>query len=342
MGEEARPGTSGPALVYQVDGEARLFPIPEGATTLGSARDNDLVLEHESVRPHQVVIMRAGEDVELRDLFAGETRLNGVEQRSGPLRPGDVLALGEVRLRVLRVEVPRDAAAAPEEDTAPSASTGRFQRFQPGDLDEEELERSLFSQDEERDPRDDTHGGTGRFDTAALTAATTPGSPIPPSRDTRRILRERDARRALSLSRARQLSDELRQEPDFERLLERLALSFLEVFAAERAVAVLFEEDGKNPLLTVERCRSGAQSGAGIAPEVVERCLQARTVVRVTGGAQPLDGLAAPLLDSERALGLLYFERPAGPEPLELEDVHLMGLLANQAALVIAPLLAAG
>ena len=44
---------------------------------------------------------------------------------------------------------------------------------------------------------------------------------------------------------------------DFEIILERLAEGFLETFSADRAVALLFEEDGRNPLLVVERRRDG-------------------------------------------------------------------------------------
>lgn len=335
------PGRVGPSLVYQLEGSPRVFPIPEGATTLGSARDNDLVLDHGSVSAHHVVIMRAADEVELRDLFAGDTRVNGVVRRSGPLEAGDLLALGEVRLRVLRVELPEQGEADPERG---STTTGRFERFSPDEVDEAQLERSLFPGDEATPEQT----GTARFDAAALKAAPAraaapPGqTPVEPMRDTRRILRQREARRARALARARQLSDDISGEADFERLLEKLAVSFLELFGADRAVAVLFEEDGKNPLLTVERCRDGSITGAGIAPEIVERCLQARTVVRVAGSQQQaLDGLAAPLFAGERALGLLYFERLSGDgDPLELEDVHLMAILANQAALVIAPLLA--
>lgn len=366
---EADAPRASPCLVYQLDGQQRVFPVPEGATTLGSACDNDLILEHESVRPHQVVIMRAGEDVELRDLFAGLTRVNGLPRHSGPLRAGDLLSLGEVRLRMLHVELPgiqggdgdlADGAHEPQ----PTSETGRFRRFSTREVDEEQLERSLFA-GQDAEAAEDEESGTARFDPASFQAAASgqPGAdpawglaqPLGGSSapvggpDTRRVLRSREARRARALARARQLSDDVREEPDFERLLERLALAFLDVFAADRAVAVLFEEDGKNPLLTVERSRDGSHQGAGVAPEIVERCLQAGTVIRVAGGDQPLDGLAAPLLTGERALGLLYFERRAAPasrgapspgemEALELEDVHLMGLLANQAALVIAPL----
>ena len=89
----------------------------------------------------------------------------------------------------------------------------------------------------------------------------------------------------------------------------------------------------------VERRRDGTDEGAGVAQEIVDRVLQVRSVVRIAGGHQGLGGLAAPLITKGKALGLLYFERTtvSGP-PLDASDVHLMAMITNEAALVIAPL----
>jgi GAF domain-containing protein len=158
------------------------------------------------------------------------------------------------------------------------------------------------------------------------------------SREEQRRLRELEARRAKSLARARQLSDELISESDFHEILEQLVHGLLETFQANRAVTVLFEEDGRNPLLSVERCSDGSNQGEGIAEEIVERCLQVRTVLRIAGGLDGLGGLAAPLLYQGRVLGLIYFERTtSGSLPFEAEDVHLTAVIANQAAFVLGP-----
>ena len=130
---------------------------------------------------------------------------------------------------------------------------------------------------------------------------------------------------------------------DAKVILERLVKGLLETFNADRAVSVLFEEDGRNPLLTVERSRDGTNQGDGIAEEIVDRCLQVRTVLRIAGGHHGLGGLAAPLLCQGRVLGLIYFEQTTSlAVPFEAEDVHLTAMLANQAALVIAPLVMEG
>lgn len=357
MVEAAKPELS---LVYaDGQGRPRVFAIPVGTTTLGRARDNDLVLDDPTVTAHHVVIFRDGEKLELRDLFSGETLVNEQKRRNGVLAAGDVLSLGQVRLRIMKV-VPRRTPAA----SAPLKTTDRLARPEP------KTQRMLRPQAAAAElnagasppPRAPEPRKSDRTTTAAL-----PRPELPPERDERepparvataplprplassptsapasdelRALQERDARREKQLQRARQLSDEMLTEDDFEVILEHIALGFLDVFAADRAVTVLFEEDGRNPLLTVERRRDGTDDGTGVAQEIVDRCLQVRSVIKIAGGHQGLGGLAAPLLSKGKAVGLLYFERMTASGPaLDSADVHLMAILANQAAVVIAPL----
>lgn len=426
------------SLVYaDPQGRPRVFSIPEGTTTLGRARDNDLVLDDSTVTAHHVVLMRDGERLELRDLFAGETLVNEARRRNGPLAPGDVLSLGQVRLRVMKV-VPRRSPPSTargqtdrlervepktqrmQRPTAPARPAAR----PPGDGDAGRgpatgaLRRSALaggevarsgagaregartndvapggrgtdahrrptgrSSDVLREDRSDpgalgmtaranrvvpatpASGAAGREATVALprpdlpeepSAPNAPAATVPLPRppeapaptaappgavDELRAVQEREARRERQLQRARQLSDEMLLEDDFEVILEQIALGFLDIFAADRAVTVLFEEDGRNPLLTVERRRDGTDDGTGVAQEIVDRCLQVRSVIKIAGGHQGLGGLAAPLLSKGKAVGLLYFERTtAAGQALDAVDVHLMALLSNQAAVVIAPL----
>jgi hypothetical protein len=353
------------SLVYaDPQGRPRVYSIPEGTTTLGRARDNDLVLDDPTVTAHHVVIFRDGEKLELRDLFSGETLVNEQKRRNGVLAAGDVLSLGQVRLRIMKV-VPRRAPDA-RGAGAPSASkmTDRLPRPEPAtqrmlrpQAAAAELNASAASsrpapvksdrsttaalprpdlplevRDEPPPPRTPA--------TAALPRPTPPPAAVTPSAsDELRALHEREARREKQLQRARQLSDEMLTEDDFEVILEHIALGFLDVFSADRAVTVLFEEDGRNPLLTVERRRDGTDDGTGVAQEIVDRCLQVRSVIKIAGGHQGLGGLAAPLLSKGKAVGLLYFERTtASGQALDSIDVHVMAILSNQAAVVIAPL----
>ena len=135
MPEGASRGAPDLSLVYaDAQGKPRIFTIPEGTTTLGSAPDNDLVIDDPSVTAHQVVVMRRGDTVELRDLFSGETKVNDAPRRAGKLDTGDVLTLGTVRLRVMKVvsrrtgALPRIVAAAPAAAEAAQPSTRAHNR----------------------------------------------------------------------------------------------------------------------------------------------------------------------------------------------------------------------
>ncbi len=320
---EVRPAPELSLVFADRDGNPVVFGIPEGTTTVGRAADNDLVLSDPSVGAHQVVLMRQGSRVELRDLFAGETRVNDQPRRNGTIGPGDVLSLGAVRMRVMKV--------APSATTQSLRRSGSTRRLATG-----RTRRAKLHQD---------GGSSGEAPPLAPTealrstqATRRPAAPDGGDADAR-LARERDARRARALARARQLADEVMSQDDFEVILERLALGFLDVFSADRAVTLLFEEDGRNPLLVVERRRDGTNEGAGVAQEIIDRCLQVRSVIRIAGGAEGLGGLAAPLVTQGRALGLLYFERNTFQGlALAADDVHIMALLTNLSALVIAPL----
>jgi hypothetical protein len=310
-------------------GRPVVFPLPGGRCAVGSAADNDLVIEHPSVVAHQIVLEREGDQLSLLDLFAGETRVNDERRHSGAIAPGDVLRLGEVRLRVMKVAPPRSGRTG----RLGSSATRRRASGKTERLPSSSANPRPMAGDEPPTRPDPELPERTRRTTQTLNRTS------PPSEESRRA-RERDARRARALAHARQLADLLMPEDDFELVFEKLANGFLDVFSADRAVTVLFEEDGINPLMVVERRRDGTAEGTGVAQEIVNRCLQVRSVIRVAGGYEGLGGLAAPLLASEgRALGLLYFERMSTPgHALGADDVHLMALLTNLASLKIAPL----
>src|SRR5581483_555910 len=187
--------------------------LKQGTTTVGRAADNDLALPDPSVADHHALLVREGDRLTLRDLLVGKTWINETASRGGEVKPGDVVRLGEVRVRVAY--------------SAPGTGSGVHPTMGP--------------------------------QTARLTPppVPTPSEPETPSRSTRtdlgdRMARERDARRSKALARTRQLSDEVVVETDIEALLKRIAVGFVEIFDADRGVCLLLEEDGRNPLLTVE------------------------------------------------------------------------------------------
>jgi hypothetical protein len=329
------------------EGHPVVFAIPEGTTSVGSAKDNDLVLAHDTISPHQVVIMREGDDLSLQGLFAGETRVNDEVRASGPLGAGDVLRLGDVKLRIMRVAASRQTKALPRgrRTTRRLRVRGQQSLLDPGpetpapEAEPAEAPAKPAGAAEPKEPTPPESATPPERDAAPTPRVATPVQPPKPDADAL-LAKQHDARRARALAKARLLSDEIMPQDDFEAILERIAESFLEIFSAERAVTILFEEDGRNPLLTVERRRSGTDDGAGVAQEIIDRCLQVRSVIRVTGGMSGLAGLAAPLIArGNRALGLLYFERNTSENALDADDVHLMALLTNVISLVIAPLI---
>jgi transcriptional regulator with GAF, ATPase, and Fis domain len=188
---------------------------------------------------------------------------------------------------------------------------------------------------------------------AILAERRAPEEPLAPESAARRssvpaagdgaLARRRAAELGKALHEIRSLTDQIVREGDFEILLERVASAFLDIFEADRGVCVLFEEDGRNPLLTVERQRSGSEEGAGISRKVIDRVLEARTVIRVNAvtpdGAEGV-GFASPLLSETRPLGVLYFERAqASLGTIAADELHFIGIISNCVALAIRSLL---
>jgi hypothetical protein len=312
----SRATTPVPSLVYPSARGVAIYPLREGASTIGRARDNDLVLSNPTVSEHHAVVIRDGDKMTIRDMLSGRTFVNETLAKSGELKPGDVLRLGEVRLRVLY--------AAPQAPTNLSISQGHPVPEPPPGV-------PLSS--------------SGQFRTFPAKQPETQ-TPEPAPRPVSESGRLSGRAGSKSLARARQLSDEVHIEEDLEKLLARVANGFLEVFDADRGVCLLLEEDGRNPLLTVERRKTGSEEGTGVAREIIERSLQARTVVRIPppGGDRraPGGGFAAPLISGGKALGLLFFERSDQGAPFDADDVHLMAMIANQVSLAVAKLLASG
>src|SRR5271170_5693459 len=81
----------------------RAFPLIKGQITIGSAPDNDIVLDHGSVsRRHALIFRRLGR-VRVRDLESTNgIRVNG-QRVSGSclLTPGDELEIGAMRFAVM-------------------------------------------------------------------------------------------------------------------------------------------------------------------------------------------------------------------------------------------------
>jgi Nif-specific regulatory protein len=106
--------------------------------------------------------------------------------------------------------------------------------------------------------------------------------------------------------------------------LEPLADALLQVLLgsmpAERAALLLFREGEEEPFLVFTRDRT---AGAGVSFEVnraaVDRALEQRHSI-LSGRAL----LAAPLLDRQRALGVVYLDAAGSPNRLDPDDLQLL------------------
>jgi uncharacterized protein YkwD len=90
-------------LVALASEALRAYPLVKKQTTVGSAPDNDVVIEHQSVsRRHAVIVRRLGRFT-VRDLDSmNGTRVNG-RRKAGTagMRPGDELEFGSIRFAVM-------------------------------------------------------------------------------------------------------------------------------------------------------------------------------------------------------------------------------------------------
>jgi hypothetical protein len=140
---------------------------------------------------------------------------------------------------------------------------------------------------------------------------------------------------------------------DYEQFLEFAGTEILELFGAARAYVVLFEEDGRNPVLTVKRYRPGyepfepeheANPGTAstiadatqmeINETILRRTVREKALIRLEHenedghSTSSKEGLAAPIMHENRVLGLLYFDRPM-KEPIRDIEEDLFDLVAR-------------
>lgn len=163
-----------------------------------------------------------------------------------------------------------------------------------------------------------------------------PGTAPPPQPESDGVVEEELRERILEL---RELAVRLNSAKDFEPLLEAAAEGLLEMFSALRAFCVLFEEDGKNPIFTVERYRYDNErdeedTSAQIDEGLMAQTLRERTVVTVELAPDkhrptPREAMAAPILYDQRALGLVYLDRSSRTESRRQVDEDLLAIVAQ-------------
>src|SRR5438270_9722244 len=92
----------------------RTHELKVDKTTIGRLEDNTFQIAEPSVSSHHCEILLRGSDVVVRDLNSTNgTFINGEKVAETVLKPGQVLRLGQIEIR-LESEMPAAAAAAPK------------------------------------------------------------------------------------------------------------------------------------------------------------------------------------------------------------------------------------
>jgi hypothetical protein len=88
------------AWLVTLDADQTRFPITKSAVRIGRKPDNDIVMKNDSVSSHHAEIIRRGDKFIIADLEASNgVFIGGKKVDKMPLAEGDVIELGEVRLR---------------------------------------------------------------------------------------------------------------------------------------------------------------------------------------------------------------------------------------------------
>jgi hypothetical protein len=91
------------AWLESLDGEHTRYPIRKSAVRIGRKPDNDIVLKNDTISGHHAEIFRRGSQFIIADLgSSNHVFVAGKEVERSPLKDGDSVELGEVRLRFLQ------------------------------------------------------------------------------------------------------------------------------------------------------------------------------------------------------------------------------------------------
>jgi pSer/pThr/pTyr-binding forkhead associated (FHA) protein len=118
----------------------RTYELKGEKTTVGRVSDNAFEISESSVSSHHAEIILQGNDVLIRDLGSTNgTFINGEQINEGVLKPGQILRLGTVEMRL---ESPESAAAAAAATSSPAkkAATLDHTRVIPQGVKLNELE----------------------------------------------------------------------------------------------------------------------------------------------------------------------------------------------------------
>ncbi len=95
----------------------RTYELKVDKTTIGRVEDNLFQVPEPSVSSHHCEVLRRGNDFVVKDLNSTNgTYINGQKITESPLKPGQILRLGQVEMR-LETDTPAAAPKKPVEQT---------------------------------------------------------------------------------------------------------------------------------------------------------------------------------------------------------------------------------
>ncbi len=102
----------------------RAYELKAEKTTIGRVEDNAFQIAEPSVSSHHCEIYLKGDEVHVKDLNSTNgTFIDGVQISEGVLKPGQILRLGQVLLR-LESDAPQEKSKAPLSQTTTVVSQG--------------------------------------------------------------------------------------------------------------------------------------------------------------------------------------------------------------------------
>jgi FHA domain/TIR domain/SIR2-like domain len=91
------------AWLESLDDKQTRYPIRKSAIRIGRKPDNDIILKNDTISGHHAEILRRGSQFIIADLgSSNHVFVAGKEVERSPLKDGDIVELGEVRLRFLQ------------------------------------------------------------------------------------------------------------------------------------------------------------------------------------------------------------------------------------------------
>jgi FHA domain/von Willebrand factor type A domain len=101
--EPFEPEAPAIAWLESLDGEQTRYPIRKTAVRIGRKPDNDIVMKNDTVSGHHAEILKRGDEFTITDLgSSNQVFVGGKPVEKSSLKNGDLIELGEVRLRFLR------------------------------------------------------------------------------------------------------------------------------------------------------------------------------------------------------------------------------------------------